>query len=55
MFAFWAIWLLSADLVNLFWIVMPAAFSNRIPEWTGDPLKPLPEALVRVYRQSEYL
>ena len=49
-FAFWAIWLLFAELLNLFWIVMPAMFSNKIPGWVaeghqGAPKLPLPEAL----------
>ncbi len=44
--AFWAIWLLAAHLLDLFWLVMPNVFIREIPAAVGAaPGTPLPEAL----------
>jgi hypothetical protein len=43
---FWAIWLLAAQLLDLFWLIMPNVYIQRIPEAVGAaPGTPLPEAL----------
>jgi hypothetical protein len=43
---FWAIWLLAAHLLDLFWLIMPNVYIDKIPEAVGAaPGTPLPEAL----------
>ena len=32
---FWAVWLLAAHLLDLFWLIMPNVFIERIPEAVG--------------------
>jgi hypothetical protein len=44
--AFWAIWLLAAHWLDLFWLIMPSVFIQKIPQAVGlAPDAPLPEAL----------
>ena len=51
-FSFWAIWLLLAHLLDLYWLVMPNLFIKQIPEvvakQTGENGLALPEALQRL-------
>ena len=43
---FWAIWLLAAHLLDLFWLIMPNVYIEKIPERVGVAAgTPLPEAL----------
>ena len=44
--AFWSVWVLVANLLDLFWLVMPNVFVHEIPHAVGAPPgTPLPEAL----------
>ncbi len=43
---FWSVWLLAAHLLDLFWLIMPNVYIEKIPEAVGAaPGTPLPEAL----------
>ncbi len=45
-FTFWAVWLLAAHLLDIYWLVMPSVFIREIPRAVGlPPDAPLPEAL----------
>ena len=45
-FTFWAVWLLAAHLLDIYWLVMPNVFIREIPAAVGlPPDAPLPEAL----------
>ena len=46
--AFWAIWSLGACLLDLFWIVMPNSFINKIPQQVDMPHASLQEALPKL-------
>ena len=53
---FWAVWLLVAHLFDLYWLIMPNVYIQRIPEAVGMPGAPLPEALGKLLasQQSVY-
>jgi hypothetical protein len=53
---FWAVWLMVAHLFDLYWLIMPNVYIQRIPEAVGMPGAPLPEALGKLLasQQSVY-
>jgi hypothetical protein len=50
---FWAVWLLVAHLFDLFWLVMPNTFIQKIPAAIGEPNTPLPEALKHLLASNQ--
>lgn len=52
-FTFWAIWLLGAQLLDLFWLVMPHMFIREIPRAVGTPDAPLSQALAQLVVSSQ--
>jgi hypothetical protein len=53
MLTFWAVWLLAAHLLDLYWLIMPNVYIQRIPEAVGTPGAPLPEALGKLLASSQ--
>ena len=53
---FWCIWLLVAHLLDLYWLIMPSVYIQRIPEAVGMTGAPLPQALGKLLasQQSVY-
>lgn len=58
-FSFWAVWLLLAHLLDLYWLVMPNLFIRQIPELvakqTGEKGLGLPEALSRLVVSNQHV
>jgi hypothetical protein len=53
-FTFWAVWLLGAHLLDLYWLIMPDVFIQRIPQAVGAlPGTPLPEALKQLLASDQ--
>ena len=53
-FTFWAVWLLGAHLLDLFWLVMPNVFIRQMPEAVGAPPgTPLPEVLKQLLASDQ--
>jgi hypothetical protein len=50
---FWAVWLLAAHLLDLYWLIMPNVYIQRIPEAFGTPGAPLPEALGKLLASNQ--
>jgi hypothetical protein len=52
-FTFWAVWLLAAHLLDVYWLVMPNVFIREIPRAVGlPPDAPLPEALGKLLNSN---
>ncbi len=53
-FTFWAVWLLGAHLLDLYWLIMPDVFIRQIPQAVGAlPGTPLPEALKQLLASDQ--
>ena len=53
-FAFWAVWLLAAHLLDLFWLVMPNVYIHDIPRAVGAaPGTTVPQAIGRLLESNQ--
>ncbi|MGA2031383.1 MAG: quinol:cytochrome C oxidoreductase [Thermoguttaceae bacterium] len=53
-FAFWAVWLLAAQLLDLYWLVMPNLYVSEIPAAVGAaPGTPLPRVLKELVASNQ--
>jgi len=43
--SFWAVWMMSAHIVDMFWLIMPNQWINKIPAEVGNAHMPLQAAL----------
>jgi hypothetical protein len=50
---FWCVWLLAAHLLDIYWLVMPNVFIQRIPAAVGPPGAPLPQALGKLVASDQ--
>ena len=46
--AFWAVWQLCACALDIYWLVVPSQWINKIPREVGDPTSPLQYALPKL-------
>jgi hypothetical protein len=57
--AFWAVWMLMAHLLDLYWLVMPNLYIRRIPEAVahvdGGSALPLTESLARLVVSNQHV
>jgi hypothetical protein len=52
-FTFWAVWLLAAHLLDLFWLIMPNLYIREIPAAVGEPGAPLADVLKKLLASNQ--